>query len=412
MRYDVVVIGGGPAGMMAAGRAAECGARVLLLEKNPSLGQKLLITGGGRCNLTNAEPDRMKFFAKFKGSKKFLFSPFSAFGVEETLQFFHDRHMPTKIEAYHRVFPASDQAQSVWDVLVRYMEEGEVEVRCGVSVKGFETEAGEICGVRLGNGQIIRARSYVLATGGKSHPETGSTGDGFRWLMKIGHTVIEPEPSLVPLKTREQWSHELSGVSLDDAKLSVFQNGQKRFARKGRVLFAHFGLSGPLVLNMSKDVRELLKYGETSIVLDPLPSMDYGALDERLLEIFSAQLNKKFKNGLSGLLLPAFAAAVIRLSGIDPEKPINAVSRDERIGLGRLIKNLPLTVSGLLGADKAIVTSGGVALEEVDFKRMRSRLYPNLHLVGDILNIDRPSGGYSLQLCFTTGFVAGSSAVK
>lgn len=412
MRYDVVVIGGGPAGMMAAGRAAECGACVLLLEKNPSLGQKLLITGGGRCNLTNAEPDRIKFFAKFKESKKFLFSPFSVFGVEETLRFFHDRHMPTKTEAHHRVFPASDQAQAVWDVLARYMDEGKVTVRCGASVTGFETEAGKIHGVRLGNGEIIRARSYVLATGGRSHPETGSTGDGFRWLEEIGHTVREPEPSLVPLKTREQWSHELSGISLDDAGLSVFQNSEKRFAQRGRVLFTHFGLSGPLVLNMSRDIRELLKYGKTTIVLDPMPGTDYGTLDRELLEAFSANRNKRFKNGLGSLLLPALAAAVVRLSGIDSDKPIHAVSRNERIGLGRLMKNLPLTVSGSLGADRAIVTSGGVAPEEADFRHMRSRLYPNLYLVGDILDIDRPSGGYSLQLCWTTGHVAGTSAAE
>jgi len=417
MKYDVVVIGGGPAGMMAAGRAAQCGARVLLLEKNNALGQKLLITGGGRCNLTNAEFDVNVFLNKFKDSAKFLFSPFSQFGVEDTLDFFHERGMETKVEAEKRVFPVTDKAESVFAVLREYLREGDVTVLSNTSVTGFSvSEEGEIDGVLLQNGEKIQAHSYILATGGQSHPETGSTGDGFQWLKKIGHTIIESQAVLVPITTKEKWAHSLSGVSLADAKITLFQNDQdgKRKkvckAKKGKLLFTHFGLSGPLILNMSKDISEFLRYGEVFVSLDLLPEMDFGILDKKIQEIFDHNKNKKIKNVLGELALPAFSEALLELSKIDGEKMVNAVSKEERLMLGRIAKDMCLSVTGLLGAEKAIVTSGGVDLKEVDLKTMRSRLFPHLYFVGDLLNIDRPSGGYSLQLCWTTGFVAGTTS--
>lgn len=422
MKYDVTVIGGGPAGMMAAGRAAECGARVVLLEKNTSLGAKLLITGGGRSNVTNAEFDRNIFLGKFKDAAKFLFSPFSRFGVQDALDFFHAHGMPTKIEAEKRVFPASDSAQSVWDALVGYMRQGSVTVLSGMEVAGMEVEDGHISGIRLKNGDTLRAHSYILATGGQSHPETGSTGDGFRWLEKIGHRIVESRPSLVPLRVREEWVHSLSGVSFPEAKLTVFQNDKKQDeksislprkafpSRQGKILFTHFGLSGPLVLNMSRDISEFLQYGEVTVSIDLFLHMNIGELDTEVQGLFAPNKNKQIKNSLDGFVAPLLVPVLLGLAGIDPEKPVHSVSREERLALVRLLKDLRMTVTGLLGEDKAIVTSGGVALEEVDFKNMRSRLYPNLYLVGDILNIDRPSGGYSLQLCWTTGYVAGIAA--
>lgn len=416
MQYDVAVIGGGPAGMMAAGRAAECGARVVLLEKNASLGAKLLITGGGRSNVTNAEFDRNIFLGKFKDAAKFLFSPFAAFGVQDALDFFHTHGMPTKIEAEKRVFPASDSAQSVWDALVGYMREGEVTVLSGMEVTGLERADGKISGIRLKNGDLVNARAYILATGGKSRPETGSTGDGFLWLREIGHTIIEPRPALVPFRVRELWVHALSGVSFPDVKLTVFQNGtqqENRRAfppRRGKILFTHFGLSGPLVLNMSQDIGEFLQYGEVTVSLDLIPHKNIGELDAHVQALFVPNKNRRIKNSLEGFVPPLLVPALLSLAGIDPEKPVHSVSREERLALARSLKDLRMTVTGLLGEDKAIVTSGGVALEEVDFKNMRSRLYPNLYLVGDILDIDRPSGGYSLQLCWTTGSVAGIAA--
>lgn len=422
MKYDVAVIGGGPAGMMAAGRAAECGARVVLLEKNNSLGAKLLITGGGRSNVTNAEFDRNIFLEKFKDASKFLHSPLATFGVQDALDFFHSHGMPTKIEAEKRVFPVSDSAQSVWDALVQYMREGSVTVLSGMEVAGIDAADGQISGIRLKNGDTVNANAYILATGGKSRPETGSTGDGFRWLHEIGHMVVEPRPSLSPLRVRESWARECSGVSFADAKLTVFQNDKKQDekiaslprkafpSRSGKILFTHFGLSGPLVLNMSRDISEFLQYGEVIVSIDLFPRMNIGELDTEAQALFVPNKNKQIKNSLEGLVAPLLVLVLLRLASIDPEKPVHSVSREERLALVRLLKDLRMTVTGLLGEDKAIVTSGGVALEEVDFKNMCSRLYPNLYLAGDILNIDRPSGGYSLQLCWTTGYVAGTAA--
>jgi predicted Rossmann fold flavoprotein len=264
--------------------------------------------------------------------------------------------------------------------------------------------------VALADGTTILGKRYVLATGGKSHPETGSTGDGFKWLKEIGHTITLPDPSLVPIRVKESWIKELSGISFEDAKLSIFQNGKKQGSNRGKLLFTHVGLSGPLVLNMSKDIGESLKYGETMVSVDFFPTLDAKALDMKVQEVFAENLNKQIKNVLREIVVPLLSPVLLRLSNIDPEKEVNSVTKEERLALGKLLKDFRLQVGGLLGPEKAIVTSGGVALSEVDFSAMRSRLYRNLFLVGDILDIDRPSGGYSLQLCWTTGFVAGESA--
>lgn len=408
--WDVIVVGGGPAGMMAAGRAAERGLRVLLLEKNAGLGKKLLITGGGRCNVTNAELEDRALLARFKDDGKFLFSAFSQYSVEEALAFFHERGMATKIEAEKRVFPVSDSAKSVWEVMIAYMKEGGVTVRSNAEVSGFiQDKPGEIRAVKLTGGEIIEAKSFVLATGGKSHPETGSTGEGFEWLAKIGHRVTEPSAALVPIEVKDSWVKDLSGVSLPKAKITLFQNGVKQAVTKGKVLFTHFGLSGPGILNVSAEVAELMKYGEVVMSLDLLPEHDYATLNDALQKLFASNINKKFKNVIGDLIPKAFIPVTLERSGIDAEKECNSVTREERLGLVKLLKDLHIRPTKLLGTDKAIITSGGIALEEVDFKTMRSRLVTNLCLVGDVLNIDRPSGGYSLQICWTTGWVAGNS---
>jgi len=410
--WDVIVIGGGPAGMMSAGRSAFLGAKVLLLEKNDSLGKKLLITGGGRCNLTNAEEDVRKFLAKFKDSNKFLFSAFSQFSVTETLNFFHSHNMETKTEALGRIFPLSNSSQSVWNVLLSYLKETGVVVQSNCSVIGVEKEGNKITGVKIKGGKVINAKSIVLATGGKSRPETGSTGDGFVWLRDIGHTVIEPTASLVPIKTKTKWVQRLQGVSLDNVKIAVVQNEQKQSSKKGKILFTHFGLSGPAILNLSHEVGELLKYGEVTLVLDIAPELDHGQLNQKLQDIFKEKSNKKFKNTLDSLVPSSLSPVIVELSGIDENKQSNSITREERLSLVELLKNIKVEVDELLGVEKAIITAGGVSLDEVDFKTMASRLFPNLYLAGDVLNIDRPSGGYSLQLCWTTGFVAGNNANK
>ncbi len=411
--YDAIVIGGGPSGMMAAGRAAERGLRVLLLEKNDTLGKKLLITGGGRCNVTNAEMDTRVLLDKFKDNGKYLFSAFSKWGVQESLDFFHLREMATKIENEKRVFPVTDKAQSVWDVLVGYIKKSGVEVLSNSEVTGLLKEDGKIMGVKLKGKKVLLAKSVVLATGGKSRPETGSTGDGFVWLKDVGHTVIEPQAVLVPVSLKDEWIKRLQGATFQNIRLTLYQNGQKQESSAGKknskLLFTHFGISGPTVLNMSQDIGELLKYGEVVVGLDLFPDYGHDKVNTMLMDLFAKENKKKLKNALSTLVTSTMAAVIVELSGIDPDTTNSNVSREQRIKLISLLKLLPMNVKELLGTDKAIVTSGGVSLDEVDFKTMQSRLFPNLYLVGDILNIDRPSGGYSLQLCWTTGFVAGES---
>lgn len=412
--WDVAVIGGGAAGMMAAGRAAACGARVILIEKNPTLGKKLLITGGGRCNVTNAEFDTRVLLGKYnrgaKNTDQFLFSPFSKFGVPETLAFFHGRSMPTKTEALKRVFPESNSAQSVWDMLSAYMKEGGVTIRTSSPVKKIQAGEGAIAYVELANGQKIYAKRYVLATGGKSRPETGSSGDGFTWMRALGHTVREPSAALVPLSLKDTWVKGISGVSLENAKLTLTQHGKKFASSSGKMLFTHVGISGPAVLNISKDVGEMLRYDAVTLTLDLVPDTTQDALARTLHETLRTESNKMVKNVLASFIPSGLVPVVLTFADTDPETQAHSITREARLQILKYMKALPLQVKGLLGVEKAIVTSGGVALTEIDFQTMRSRLFSNLHLVGDMLDIDRPSGGYSLQLCWTTGYVAGERA--
>ena len=408
--WDTIVIGGGPAGMMAAGRAGERGRSVLLLEKNDSLGKKLLISGGGRCNVTNNKTDIREMLSKYKDSDKFLFSAFSQFAVKETLEFFNTKGMPTKEEAFGRVFPVTDRAQSVWDVMGRYMQAGNVDVRSNSEVVNItiDPKTKNII-IHLKDRSEIIAKTCVLATGGTSHPETGSTGDGFLWLRNLGHKVIDNDFALVPVALKDVWVKKLAGISIPDIKLSLYVDGKKQESNKGKLLFTHFGISGPTVLNMSKNIGEALQYGEVKIMLDLFPNLDNGMLKEKVQNLLIENSNKKLKNTLNEIIPTAMVGALLELVQIDGEIANHSISHDDRIKLITLLKGIPLNVDKLLGADKAVVSSGGVALEEVNFKTMQSRIIPNLYLVGDILNIDRPSGGYSLQICWTTGYVAGNN---
>jgi len=429
--WDIVIIGGGPAGMMAAGRAAEKACtekrevKILLLEKNDSLGKKLLITGGGRCNVTNAEPDMRILLSKFKNSDQFLFSAFAQHGVDESLEFFHSRNMPTKEEALKRVFPASNTAQSVWDVLVAYLKKGGVTIMSNTEVVGFTkientTSDSKIQSVILKNKKEgtneIYGKSFIVATGGTSRPETGSTGDGFKWLRELGHNVSEPSTALVPISLKESvrggWASKLAGLTLGEVKITLLQNDVKQNVKKGKILFTHVGLSGPTILNMSRDIGELLKYGDVTISLDIAPAYDFSTLNTALQELFKKEHRKQIKNSFGesfdDLIPNRLVPVILERSGISPETACNSVTREQRIKLMQTIKDLCMNVRGLLGVDKAVVTSGGVSLSEIDFKTMQSRLIPNLYVIGDMLDIDRPSGGYSLQLCWTTGWVAGT----
>jgi predicted Rossmann fold flavoprotein len=410
--YDVIVIGGGASGMMAAGKAAECGASVLLVEKNKTLGKKLLITGGGRCNLTNDEPDIKKFLDKFKDDKKFLFSPFSNFSSSDTISFFTSRGMPTKTEAHHRVFPLSNSAESVHKTLLSYLKEHNVTILTNAKVTSINKKDTTITDITLAHGQTLRGRSYIIATGGKSHPETGSTGDGFAWLSSLGHTIQEPSYALTPIITEEQWGHTLSGVSIDMARVTINLDGKPQQKHTGKILFTHFGLSGPMILNMSKHIGELLPCGTVTLTIDLFPHMDIGVLDVTLREHLLLHKNKKLKNSLSEILPPAIMPSIIDIAHVDKDKPINILTKEERKRITICCKALTVTVAGLMGEDKAIITSGGLSLHEVVWKTIQSSLYSNLFIIGDMLNIDRPSGGYSLQLCWTTGQIAGEHAAR
>ncbi len=411
--FDVIVVGGGPAGMMAAGRAAELGAKVAIIEKNNKLGKKLLITGGGRCNITNAEFDVKKLIAKYGIKGKSLYSAFARFGVEDTIDFFHVKNLPTKVEAEKRAFPISNKAEDVWKVLVKYLKDSGVAIISDSPVKKvlFNKETNLITGIKTSK-QTYTAKHYVIATGGKSRPETGSTGEGMEWMKELGHTVEESDPALVPIRLHDYWVKKLSGVSFKNAKLTVFQGKEKQESRTGKILLTHFGISGPLVLNMSKGISELFKYAPVNLELDLYPDMDLGTLDKHFLELLGKALNKQVKNNLGSIVPPKMISTILQFTGINPEITTNSLTKTDRMKIVRLIKALPMSVSGFLGEEKAVVTSGGVVLNEIDFKTMQSKLYSNLFLAGDILNFDRPSGGYSLQICWTTGYLAGENAAK
>lgn len=411
--FDVCIIGGGPAGLMAAGMAAQSGKKVILLEKNEILGKKLLISGGGRCNLTNANPNHRDFVSKYGKKGNFLFTPFSKFGVPETIKFFNDLGLQTKVEPGYRVFPISDKSEDVLNALVDFAKKNKVEFKIGAEVLKFKKIKKQITSVVLASKEEIKAKSFILASGGKSHPETGSTGDGFTWLKDLGHKVIDSNPALVPIKIKESWINDLAGIAVDKAGISVWINENNRWQKvlnkKGRFLFTHVGLTGPTVLNMSKEVGEYLDYGEVKIAIDFFSGVGLDKMHEMILKTFELNLNKKIKNLVFKEIPTKVYEIMLKQLEIDGEWPINDIPRAARLALVEKFKRFEMTVDSLLGLDKAVVTSGGLDLAEVDFKTMRSTLYENLYFAGDILDFDRPSGGFSLQLCWTTGYVVGKA---
>ncbi len=412
-KFDLIVIGGGASGMMAAGRAGERGLKVLLLEKNKQLGCKVLITGNGRCNILNAIEDEHVLLEKYGDSKQFLYSLFSQFGEKETYDFFDLHGLPLVVESYNRVFPKSQSAVDVVRFLADYMEQGNVEVRTGCTVSGVQIKDGNIESILCGN-ELLVAEEYIFATGGTSHPETGSTGDGYKWLRQLGHTVVSPTPSLVPLKVEEHWAKELSGISLENMKITFFVDGNKEFKLNGGLLFTHFGISGPLILNCASKVSKLMPTGIVTAEIDMFPKIDYGDLERQIISVFDNNKNKTLKNIVSELVPAGMAKGILVLLSeyMDMETKVHSVTKDNRKKIVNLIKALPITITGLMGLDRAIVADGGLPLTEVDMKTMQSKKVNNLFVTGDLLHINRPSGGFSLQLCWSTGYVAGSSAGK
>ncbi len=409
--YDVAVIGGGAAGLLAAGRSAELGAKTILIEKNNKLGRKLLITGNGRCNLSQAEYEVRQLVAKFGDNGRFLFSALSRFGVKETVAFFEDRGLLTKVERGGRIFPASDRAYDVFRVLDNYMSDNSVYVMYRAGVTDLEMQGNRIAKLMTARGEVV-AGNYIICTGGKSFPGTGSTGDGFVLAEKLGHHVTELTPSLTPLNIKEDWVKTLQGLSLKNVELSVLQGDQKKDSMFGEMLFTHFGISGPIVLSMSKNIGNLMKDGEVKLSLDMKPALDFTKLDNRLQRDFIKYKNKAFRNSLGELLPKNMIPIIVELSGIEPDKQANSITKDERHGLLNLLKNLKMTVTGLLGFEYSLITSGGIDIKEIDPKTMRSKLIENLFFAGEIIDVDGPTGGYNLQVCWSTGYVAGESVAS
>ena len=411
-KFDVAVIGGGPAGMIAAGRAAELGAKVVLIEKNPRLGRKLLITGKGRCNITQAEFDDREFVKTLGKNGKFLFSSLAVFGPEEVVEFFETRGLSTKVERGGRVFPISDRAQDVLNVILKYLRKNKVEIKTGAKVLGFDSSNNHINCVKLASSRDIYADNFIIATGGKSYPATGSVGEGYDWAKNLGHKIVETLPALTPIKIQEEWPKSLSGLSLKNVSINIYQNGKKQNSHFGEMLFTHFGISGPIVLDASKKIGELLKNGEVKIQIDLKPALEFSKLDERIQKDFKTNIKKDFINYLPELLPQKLIQIFVGLLGIDPRKKINFITKEERKNLVKALKDLKLTVKGVVGYDQAIVTSGGVNLREIDSKTMKSKIIDNLSFAGEIIDLDGPTGGYNLQICWSTGFAAGNYAGK
>ncbi len=409
IKYDVAVVGGGAAGMMAAGRAAEMGARVVLLEKNKALGKKIAITGKGRCNVTQAEFDLRKLIAAYGKNGKFLFSVFNVFGPQEVVNFFINLGIEMKIERGGRVFPVSDDANDLIVALKKYLVKNKVEILTGTEVVGFIKDKNKVSQIKLKTG-MIEADRVIVTTGGQSYPGTGSTGVGYAWAKQLGHEIIAPRPALVPIKITESWVKTLQGLSLKNVTLSLCQGGKKITDRFGEMLFTHFGISGPIVLDISKEVGEYLSKGGVKLCLDLKPALSLEKLDERLQRDFKKYQNKMFKNSLDELLPQKMIPLVMNFSEIDPEKEVNKISREERLKLVGLLKKMEMTVKDLMGFEMAIVTTGGVSLKEVDQKTMRSKIIDNLYFAGEILDIDGPTGGYNLQVAWSTGRAAGEAA--
>jgi predicted Rossmann fold flavoprotein len=403
--FDVIVIGGGASGMMAACVASGCGKRVLVLEKNTVLGKKLRISGGGRCNVTNNKTDVRDMVAMYKDASQFLMSSFTSFGVRETKELFSSWGLSFVEENDGRLFPSTHDANTVADMLVKQMQHNGVSVILGSEVKSIQNAVG---GFTVSTKtDVFTSLSLVVATGGLSHKETGSTGDGYTFLKSLGHTVLPTNVSLVPLRTKDVWSHALSGVSLTDVKISVIQFCKRVYSKVGKVLFTHVGVSGPAILQMSRGIGEILPEGEVTLSFDLYPTLDIPDVKKLVHDALTKESNKKIKNVLGVIVPQALVPQILFSCSVDGDTPCHSVSTEERKRIVAYVKNITITVGGLLGTDKAIVSSGGVPCKDVDGRTFESKICKNLYITGDLLDIDRPSGGYSLQLCWTTGYCAG-----
>lgn len=409
--YDLIVVGGGPAGIFAAGFAARSGARVLLLEKNRRCGAKLLITGKGRCNLTNSEADPRKFVEAFGRNGKAFLTALYAFGVQEVAAFFESRGLKLRIERGGRVFPERGSAADVQQVLDVFLRETGVELQTDCRVTELQATENRLRSVRTSKG-VFFADNFVVATGGLSYPETGCTGDGYAWARQTGHRLLATEPALVPVQLAENWTGELCDFNLKNVRIALRQNGQVLAERFGEAFFTRQGIGGPIILDMSAAIRDGLKQGPVQLLLDLKPAVEPQVFDRRLQRELAAHNNRDFRNALGNLLPKDMIPLFIRLSEIEPGKKCHSVSKAERSRLLQLFKGLALQVTAVERFDKAIVTSGGVALKDIDMRSMRSKKIANLFFAGEMIDLDGPTGGFNLQVCWSTGYLAGISAAE
>ena len=402
MIYDVIIIGGGAAGMMAAGTAGEKGLSVLLLEKNGKLGRKLAITGKGRCNVCN-NCTREEFFDNIPTNPRFLYSSYSAFDKDDTMAFFEGLGVPLKTERGNRVFPVSDKAADIVSALDRFVRKNKVTVKQAAALSAKKEDVFTVATDR----GTFQGRMLLITTGGCSYPATGSTGDGYALAKAFGHSIVTPKPSLVPLVTREKWPSECMGLSLKNVTVTLMQRDKVLYSELGEMLFTHFGVSGPLVLSASGHIRDISK--PHSIHIDLKPALDSKKLDLRIQRDFEEYKNREIINSLSKLLPAKLIPVIVRLSGIPADKRVNSVTREERLRLGALIKDVTLDIAAFRPIDEAIITSGGVSVKEIDPKTMESKLVKGLYFAGEIIDTDAYTGGFNLQIAWSTAYAAASA---
>ena len=410
MSEKILIIGAGAAGLMAAGTVSGRGKDVTILERNEKPARKVAITGKGRCNVTNNCKELSELIANVPVNGRFLYSAFSSFMPSDTIDLIEDMGVPLKCERGNRVFPCSDKAMDIVDALIHYGTDDGAELIHG-RAKELIIEDGTLKGVRTFDGEEIAADKIIIATGGKSYPLTGSTGDGYELARQAGHTIIEPKPSLVPLSVHEGFCSELMGLSLRNVSLKVIDTKRKNkvvYDDFGEMLFTHFGVSGPMVLSASSMIRDM-EAGRYLISIDLKPALSEEQLDSRILRDFSDNTNKDFINSLGALLPRKLIPVVVRLSGIKANEKVNQITREQRHRLVQLLKDFRLTVKGFRPIDEAIVTSGGVKVSEINPKTMESKLLPGLFFAGEFIDVDAYTGGFNLQIAFSTGHLAGEN---
>jgi predicted Rossmann fold flavoprotein len=410
LKYDVVVVGGGPAGMIAAGTAASMGRKTILIEKNEKLGKKLFITGKGRCNVTNSA-DFDEFMKNIPKNSKFFYSAFNGFSNNDLIGLLEDLGLKIKVERGGRAFPESDKSSDVIKAFERYMNKYKVDVKLNSKVMNIRQEGDVISGVLLANGESIECSSVIICTGGVSYPQTGSTGDGYEIARRAGHSINELMPSLVPLVAKDAFIKDLQGLSLKNVEIKAIADGQLVYEDFGEMLFTHYGLSGPIILSASFYVSDYLrKKKEIKISIDLKPALSEEELDKRIIRDFEKNTNKQFKNSLDELFPQKMIPVVIALSGIDESKEVHQITKLERKAFVKLIKGFTITISGTRPIEEAIVTSGGINLKEISPKTMESKVVKGLYFAGEIIDLDAFTGGFNLQIAFSTGYTAGLNA--